>query len=97
MDERELFWVFWHEGLSLPTRILRALAGAGVTSLKSLQKFCVHDILELHGIGTKYTDALEERLAQKNMRLQACDCSYERQLWADGKYKMVRIKRAAAK
>lgn len=55
-------------GMSGPS--LRALATAGITSLRELARWSRGDVAELHGMGPKGVRILEEALAERSLRFR---------------------------
>jgi hypothetical protein len=56
---------FFIDGLSAPAR--RALAGAGIDSLKKLAKLSEADILELHGMGPSAVPKMRAALKEAGL------------------------------
>ena len=64
-----------HSESDLPTKLSqpaqRALAGAGIKSLKQLTKFSEAEIKKLHGIGPNAIKQLREALAARGLSFAA--------------------------
>lgn len=58
----------WPQGVARPAQ--RALAAAGIASLKDLTRWRETDLAVLHGIGPKALGALRQTLAEQGLRFR---------------------------
>lgn len=61
--------VLWPQGVARPAQ--RALAAAGVRTLKDLARWREADLAALHGMGPKAMAALKQALADRGLALRA--------------------------
>jgi hypothetical protein len=66
MTDADLEWV--PRGVGRPAK--RAMHGAGILTMRDLERFSRAELMQLHGFGPKAMDALTPELDKAGMRLR---------------------------